>query len=477
MHVLNSNTTNKISGFLAILIALSFILSNCSSEDEPTPLQPDFSWNPASVGTGIPIAFINKSKGNPEEFSWTFDGGTPATSSEENPSTQFSEPGEVDVTLTISSGSKIESVTKTITVICNDNPCKPIEAKFTSNKTFAKAGNSIQFTDQSVGVPTSWAWTFDGGTPETSSEQNPAIIYAQPGFYKVTLKSSKTGSTDTEVKENYVTVGCNGDYCDDTFSSFIKTTNVVYGIDANQHQLNLYEPDGDVSTSRPLVILFGGGAFAGSDLSLLEPLAQKLTNYGFVVAAARYRNGPTSEASKNFIRGQQDVNAAVRYFRKEAVLWKIDPDKIFIGGNGTGAFLALSRSYLDTDEIPEALVSTVNELGGLEGAQGNEGFSSEPSGCISLAGGIYTFDQLELIKNNDVPLFAVHGTSDTEVPIGTTSGNPTLYGAKPVTDKTKSVGLATYLYSIENGNHDAPRSSSALYINQLITWLHLVMNP
>lgn len=446
----------------------------CSS-NEPKPFQASFSWNPSQGTTGQNVTFTNQSNGA-TGFSWTFQGGTPASSLEENPTVLYSNPGDFDVTLSATRDGSTVSLTKKINVVCGQDFCMPIQAGFSSTKTFVKAGGDVQFTDQTTGLPTSWEWAFEGGTPETSTDQNPTIVYGSPGFFKVTLKASKVNSTDTKIKEMYLAVGCNGDYCDAVFSNSVQTSDVVYGIDASQHKLNLFEPENDISTSRPLIILFGGGAFGGSDITLLEPLAKSLTSYGFVVASARYRNGPSSEPAENFIRGQQDLNAAVRYFRKEAALYKIDPNKIFVGGNGTGAFIGLSQSYLDTPEIPSDLVSTVNNLGGLEGDQGNAGFSSAAIGCISLAGGIYR--TLDIIKSDDVPVFAVHGSADTEVPVGTTgSGIATLYGCKPVTDKTKSVGLLTYLYVIDGGGHDAPRSNPQLYIDRLVTWCHLVMTP
>ena len=473
MNLSNIIQTFRTIGLQSTIIFLCISLSNCGGTD-PEPLEADFTWNPSYVGTGQTVVFSNSSTGNPTEFSWSFEGGSPETSDQESPSVEFPDPGTYEVTLTVSNGKASATTSKMVIVICTQNFCKDIDAKFTASNAFPKPDEEVQFTDQSIGVPTTWEWTFEGGTPAISTVQNPVVTYAQPGFYKVTLKSSKEGSNDTEIKENFITVGCNGAFCNPLFSSSIKTSDVVYGIDVDQHLMNVFEPTGDESTSRPLVILFGGGAFNGSNLTLLEPVAQKLTNYGFVVAAARYRNGPSNEGTQNFIRGNQDVSAAVRYFRKEAEQWGINPNSIYVGGNGTGAFLALNHSYLDANELSGDLLSLVNSMGGLEGAQGNDGYSSEASGCISLAGGIYS--TLNIIKSDDVPLFAVHGTADSEVPIGTTPSNPPLHGAIPVTDKTKSVGLLTYLYKVEGGGHDAPRSSPNLYIKQLITWQHLVMN-
>ena len=49
----------------------------------------------------------------------------------------------------------------------------------------------INFTDLSAGDPTGWAWTFEGGEPATSTEQNPqGIVYNTAGEYDVTLEVS-----------------------------------------------------------------------------------------------------------------------------------------------------------------------------------------------------------------------------------------------------------------------------------------------
>jgi PKD repeat protein len=54
---------------------------------------------------------------------------------------------------------------------------------------------SVLFQDTSTGDPTDFLWDFGDGT--TSTEQNPAHIFALPGDYVVTFTASKTGSSDT----------------------------------------------------------------------------------------------------------------------------------------------------------------------------------------------------------------------------------------------------------------------------------------
>lgn len=68
---------------------------------------------------------------------------------------------------------------------------------------------TVQFTDLSVGAPTSWAWTFgDGGT---SSSQNPSHVYAAAGTYTVSLTATNAIGSDTETKTAYITVSAGDD--------------------------------------------------------------------------------------------------------------------------------------------------------------------------------------------------------------------------------------------------------------------------
>jgi hypothetical protein len=55
----------------------------------------------------------------------------------------------------------------------------------------------LQFTDYSGNVPTSWNWAFPGGSPATSTLQNPLITYPSSGIYTVTLISANANGTST----------------------------------------------------------------------------------------------------------------------------------------------------------------------------------------------------------------------------------------------------------------------------------------
>ncbi len=85
-------------------------------------------------------------------------------------------------------------------------PTPPVTNFSVSNNTIC-AGTCVAFTDLSTNTPTSWTWTFAGGTPSTSTVQNPSsICYATAGTYAVTLSSSNASGADTLLQTSYITV-------------------------------------------------------------------------------------------------------------------------------------------------------------------------------------------------------------------------------------------------------------------------------
>ena len=78
---------------------------------------------------------------------------------------------------------------------------------FMANTTTICEGQSITFTDLSAGNPTSWNWSFPGGTPASSNLQTPPIVtYTASGFYNVSLTASNGNGPGTSTKTAYINV-------------------------------------------------------------------------------------------------------------------------------------------------------------------------------------------------------------------------------------------------------------------------------
>jgi len=85
----------------------------------------------------------------------------------------------------------------------------PPSADFSAGDPTICAGQTVTFTDLSTNSPTSWAWSFTGGTPATSTSQNPTITYNTAGTYAVTLTATNGAGGDTETKTGYIIVTAN----------------------------------------------------------------------------------------------------------------------------------------------------------------------------------------------------------------------------------------------------------------------------
>ncbi|HET8859964.1 alpha-amylase family glycosyl hydrolase [Marivirga sp.] len=87
-------------------------------------------------------------------------------------------------------------------------PNDVLQVNISTSSNFAIQGEAIQFTDLSNGNPTSWEWSFIGGTPASSTEQNPVISYANEGSFDVSLSiQNADGEIETKIFENFITIG------------------------------------------------------------------------------------------------------------------------------------------------------------------------------------------------------------------------------------------------------------------------------
>lgn len=80
-------------------------------------------------------------------------------------------------------------------------------ANFAASETLVPAGCAVDFKDLSSGIPTQWQWTFDGATPETSTERNPeGVMYSTVGTFQVKLVVTNEAGSDSLTLTDYITV-------------------------------------------------------------------------------------------------------------------------------------------------------------------------------------------------------------------------------------------------------------------------------
>jgi serine protease len=82
----------------------------------------------------------------------------------------------------------------------------PPVADFTSDKQTTCPNNPIKFTDLSYLYPATWAWTFQGGTPATSTSSAPTVSWTAAGTYSVGLTVTNPFGNNTMTKIGYITI-------------------------------------------------------------------------------------------------------------------------------------------------------------------------------------------------------------------------------------------------------------------------------
>jgi hypothetical protein len=270
---------------------------------------------------------------------------------------------------------------------------------------------------------------------------------------------------------------CATRYTSPVFTKVDTMRDVAYGKNVNLSNVSetlkcdIYQPSGDTSRTRPLLILIHGGAFITGNKSsddVIMRLCREFALRGYVSTSINYRLGVESilqlkgeYLERATYRAVQDAKAVVRFFRSRADVYRIDTNLIFEGGTSAGAITAVHHAYLDQNEAPVS-VDTI-KLGNIEGASGNPGWSSRIRGVINCWGAI---GDTIWMKGGDVPIVSVHGLTDSVVSYdyrsvfwGMGMDILRMFGSVPIHLRAQHVGIYNRLKLFDNTGHGFPQSS------------------
>ena len=175
---------------------------------EIIPPVADYEANNTIVTQGDTVYFTDLSEPGIMTWDWAFEGGDPSSSSVRDPFVVYSDTGYFDVSLTVENADGTDTEIKEDYIYVQQLQLPQTE--FEANETSVQPGAIVYFTDLTLNNPTSWAWTLEGGSPSTSTTQNPIVRYSNAGIFDVKLVASNLGGSDSLVKEDYIHVAIVG---------------------------------------------------------------------------------------------------------------------------------------------------------------------------------------------------------------------------------------------------------------------------
>lgn len=262
---------------------------------------------------------------------------------------------------------------------------------------------------------------------------------------------------------------CDGSrYLNEVFGK-TKVSTVTFGRNASvlgdtlNLNMDIYEPDGDVATKRPAIVLAFGGAFVFGDRSQLSDLGHYFARHGYVTACIDYRIWPvfvlgfpdSASIVDVAMKAMSDMKASIRYLRSQSDKFKIDTNLIFGGGISAGAITTIQCAYLDAnDSIPPFLKTVMDKNGGINGNSNNNtlAYSSRLAGVLNLSGGIFN---TEWFDAGEPPITSIHGTADATVPylFGKAGGYVSIFGSGSMHPVMKQKKIKETLITVPGGLH------------------------
>jgi acetyl esterase/lipase len=214
----------------------------------------------------------------------------------------------------------------------------------------------------------------------------------------------------------------------------------------------------------PAVVLFHGGAWrygSRADLSRRFPdaggnpgpsLLEAIAARGYVAASVGYRLAPKHK----FPAQLDDARAAVRFLRRNAATYAVDPDRVAAGGFSAGGHIALLLGLADPDDPPGGPSSRPGAVVSFFGPADLSRYAATPGieacymvpwlgpACRTDAEVYRRASPIHHASADDPPVLLVHGTADLIVPV---------LHSELLLDKLRAAGVTADLLTVKGGGH------------------------
>jgi len=241
---------------------------------------------------------------------------------------------------------------------------------------------------------------------------------------------------------------------------------VIYGIaDGIPLKLDIAKPSICKDQKVPLAVFVHGGGWKGGDKegAFSRSDAKMLFQLGFAVASINYRLSPQF----HFPAHINDCKLAIRYLRKNAEQFGIDPDRIGIWGSSAGGHLVLLMGTADKNDglegeglenISSRVSAVVDHFGPSDLTKATQAghptvmdfLGCDPYFCIEVA---IKASPVTYVSKDDPPILIIHGDKDKVVAYNQ---------SEVMAEKLRLAGNPCALIKVKNAGHgftpDPPNS-------------------
>ncbi len=208
----NPTVTYNVTGTFSVTLISSNTLSSDTATGTITinncsrPVA-NFAGNPLVICRNHCVNFTDLSQNSPTSWQWSFPGSSTPFSASANPlNICYPNSGLKNVKLVVSNAFGTDSITRLAYIQVDSCPA-PVADFNPSTTVFGCDTVCVDFADASSNSPSQWLWTFQGGTPGSSTLRNPTnICYTSDGLYDVTLVASNGGGSGTIIKYSLINI-------------------------------------------------------------------------------------------------------------------------------------------------------------------------------------------------------------------------------------------------------------------------------
>jgi hypothetical protein len=234
-------------------------------------------------------------------------------------------------------------------------------------------------------------------------------------------------------------------------------------------RMDVYLPQEDTLTKRPLLIMIHGGAFYIGDKAsqAFQKWCTHFASLGYVTVSLNYRLGfrlSKQSIERTGYNAVQDAHAATRYLVSHRNDYGIDTSLIFVGGSSAGGITSLNLAFMRNNTRPKSSYGKLftDDLGNLESSGNKIKANFRIKAVANMWGAV---NDLKQIENSRTSIISFHGDADQIVPYD--NGYPfsdikgpvgemffeRMYGSASIHRKAKQLGLREEMYTLKGMGH------------------------